>query len=124
MVHSTGPGADECNISRSCRPGAGGRRGRPLGLMAYFLACAHDPGVDTKAPQTATKKHTYMHAYMHRTEQHMQADHKKVAREATKVDRSAARLDWKRNFGETHAVWLRAECKRRDSESDSEPDLV
>ena len=63
MRHSTGQGADECNISRSCRCKTG-KKGRPLGFMAWFLACADDPGVTDKV-RPLTKKHTYIHTYIH-----------------------------------------------------------
>ena len=36
--HTEGPGLLECNLSRTCRPG---RRGRPLGLLTWFLQSAH-----------------------------------------------------------------------------------
>ena len=89
--------------------------------MAWFLACADDPGVTDKVRPLKKNIHTYMHTYMHTCIQ-TQASHKVRARTVTKAERSAARQSWKRKFAESHSVWLRAERPRRDSDSESEPD--
>ena len=38
--HTAGAGLLECNLSRTCRLGRG--RGRPLGLLTWFLESAHN----------------------------------------------------------------------------------